>query len=250
VIEPRKLRKLRRKWVRRVGKRLLRSLNGFFGRQSLVGDPAIFEPGLFPFTVELERHWEAIRDECTALLARREDLPHLGRISRESRRISRGSDWKVFLFHGFGHRSERNSTLCPKTSALVDAIPNVTNAWFSILPPHATVPAHSGISRGLLRCHLGLVIPTRRESCYMDIGDQRIVWQEGRCVVFDDMNEHSVTNDTDEFRAILLIDFHRPLPRPAALISRALLAVMGQTAYVRDGYRREMAWEEEFYAPT
>jgi len=250
VIEPWRLGKLRRKWVRRVGKRLLRSLNGFFGRQSLVGDPAIFESGRFPFTLELERNWQAIRDECAGLLAQHQDLPHLGAISRESRRISRGSDWKVFLFHGFGHRSERNCARCPKTAALVDAIPEVTNAWFSILPPRATVPTHSGISRGLLRCHLGLMIPSQRERCYMDIGGERIVWEEGRSVVFDDMNEHSVTNDTNEFRAILLVDFHRPLSRRAALLSRALLAVMRRTAYVRDGYRREMTWEEEFYAST
>jgi beta-hydroxylase len=242
------MRKYRRRAVRRFGKRSLRGLNGFFQRQSLVGDPVVFDTGCFPFTRELERHSSAIQSECRSLLEQREKLPPLGSISLENNRIARESGWRIFMFYGFGYRSDRNCARCPQTAALLDHVPGLQNAWFSILQPRGKVPAHRGITKGLVRCHLGLVIPKEREKCFMSVAGHRVVWEEGRCVVFDDMNEHSVLNDTDEERAILLVDFHRPLRTRGALMSRAMLSLMRRTAYVRDAYRREMAWEEEFYA--
>lgn len=244
---PQQVRQYRRKIIRSLGKKSIRGLNDFLGRQSLVGDPVVFEPEILPFTHKLEADWRAIRDESRAVLAHRDRLPPLAHISPDSRRIAPSEQWKIFIFYGYGHRSERNCNACPRTAAALDRIPGLFNAWFSILSPRASVPRHRGITKGLLRCHLGLIIPEQRDACFMQLGDRRLFWSEGRCQVFDDVRKHSVHNDTDEERVILLLDVHRPLRNTGALVSRALLKVMRKTAYVREAYRNQMEWEEEFY---
>ena len=42
---------------KKFGKRLIRSMSGYFGRQSLIGDPPVFDSSIFPFTAEFEANW-------------------------------------------------------------------------------------------------------------------------------------------------------------------------------------------------
>jgi len=242
------MREFRRKSLKRLGIRTFRGLNGFLGRQSLVGDPPVFDRRSFPCTGPLEARWRGIRDECRRVLDARDRLPLLRTLSRDNQRIAAGDDWKVFVFHGFGYRSKLNCAACPETAAVLDAIPGLENAWFSVLAPHARIPAHRGISKGLVRCHLALIVPRERERCSLRIAGREVFWDEGKCLVFDDMNEHSVRNDTDEERAVLLLDVHRPLRAAGSLVSRGLLGAMRRTAYVREAYRAQVAWEREFYS--
>jgi aspartate beta-hydroxylase len=54
----------------------------------------------------------------------------------------------------------------------------------------------------------------------MRVGDRRVVWQEGRCVVFDDSFEHEVWNSADEPRIVLLFDIvHPDLPSDRRLVA-------------------------------
>ena len=240
-------RKYRRKRVKRVVKWTLRRLNGFFGSHSRVGDPAVFDPRTFAFASALESRWRAIRDECRALLEAEARLPPVQAISPDNKRLGESGLWRVFLFYGFGYRSQRNCLECPQTAAALAAIPGLQNAWFSILEPGCRIPLHRGVSKGLVRAHLGLMVPRDSERCFMAIEDRRIHWQEGHCVVFDDMREHWVRNDSDETRVVLLVDVLRPLGWAAALLHRGLLVAGRRTAYVQDACRRQQAWEEQFY---
>src|SRR5581483_4607720 len=102
------------------------------------------------------------------------------------KRISQGQHWKTFVLYGFGVRSERNCTRCPATAAALARVPGLQTAFFSIIAPGYRIPAHQGVTKGILRVHLGLMVPRERERCFMRVGDQRVVWREGECVVFDD----------------------------------------------------------------
>ena len=102
---------------------------------------------------------------------------------------------------------------CPKTAALLDGIPGLFQAFFSILDGGKSIPAHGGPYRGYLRYHLGLVVPERtprrsgsRTSTY--------TWQEGESILFDDSWEHEVINDCAEDRVVLIVDIRRPMPFP------------------------------------
>lgn len=241
-----RLRKQRRRWVRKLGKKMLRGLFGFLGRQSLVGNPVVFDAAQFPWTAELEAHWRDIRAEVEPLLTFRDRLPNFQDISPDQYKISTDDKWKTYIFYGFGYRSERNCARCPKTAQLLAKIPNLQTAFFSILAPGMHIKAHRGVTKGLLRCHLGLIVPEPRDKCVMRVGDHLCQWEEGKSLVFDDTAQHEVWNETAGERVVLLLDFHRPLRFPGTLVSRALLSGLRMSAYVREARRNEIAWEDRF----
>ena len=70
-------------------------------------------------------------------------------------------DWKIFPLIAYGIRSQPNIDLCPQTWRIVQTIPGLTTAMFSILEPGKRLPPHRGPYNGVLRLHLGLLVPSR-----------------------------------------------------------------------------------------
>lgn len=200
----------------------------------------------FPFVAELEGNWLSVREELDRLLELRQQLPPFHTISPDQARISQGQSWKVFLFWGFGKRSDRNCRICPKTAKLLDRVPGLQSAWFSIISPGYRIPSHRGVTKGILRAHLGLKVPHDYQRCWMDVGDERVIWRAGECVVFDDTWKHSVVNDTDEERVVLIVDFDRPMHWKGVMLHRAMLSGLKLSPYFQDARRNQQAWEETF----
>ena len=236
----------RRQLVRRYGKRAFRRINAFLAAQSLVPDQVVFGAEQFPWVREFEANWQVIRGELERVLRHRDQLPHLYEVSPENTRISADDNWKSFVLYGFGYRSSNNCALCPETSRLLAKVPGLETAFFSILAPGAHIPAHRGLAKGLLRCHLGLMVPTRSDHCRLYLDGIPHAWQEGRVLLFDDTHTHAVQNDTDEDRVVLLFDFERPMTLPGRMTNRALLFLMRRTAYVQDSVRNYLDWEMRF----
>ena len=78
----------------------------------------------------------------------------------------------------------------------------------------------------------------------MEINERNVVWDEGRVVIFDDMNPHEVWNDTDEVRIILLLHLRRPLRFPGSAVRDFLVAALRSSSFVRDGVRNLERWEK------
>src|SRR5262249_39371454 len=168
------LRQTRRRIVKRAGKRIMKASAALIARQSLVADRPLHDPGDYPFIAPLEANWQKIRAELDMLLAQRARLPAFHEISPDQKYISLGDDWKVFILFGFGVAIERNCARCPETARLLRGVPGLQSALFSILAPHYHIPKHRGVTKSLLRAHLGLVIPAQRANCRMRVGDQKI----------------------------------------------------------------------------
>jgi aspartyl/asparaginyl beta-hydroxylase (cupin superfamily) len=233
------------KWLK---KRARPALNRYLARHSLVGDPARFATGVFPWVAELEKNWEPIRDEARRILALREHIPAFQEISPDQYRISNTDEWKTFWYRGFGHRSQVFAELCPETARQVDAIPDVETAFFSILAPGKHIPAHRGVYKGIINCHLGLLIPKERERCRIRVGRKTFSWAGGECRIFDDTRKHEVWNETDEERVVLMIQFQRPLRSPGKQVSRLFLAALARTPYVTVSKRNHIAFEKRLEA--
>jgi beta-hydroxylase len=88
---------------------------------------------------------------------------------------------------------------------LIENIPNLVTAGFSSLRPGTHIAPHTGYPDGVLRCHLGLVVP--ETGCGIRVGDETRHWEVGKCLVFDDTLEHEAWNHSDRTRVILLLDF-------------------------------------------
>jgi len=240
------LRTKRRAFVKNNGRRMLQALDRYLGRASLVGDHPFFPSDLFPCNQALEDNWETIRAELDRLLEYREQIPAFHEISPDQYRISIGDNWRTFILYGFGHKSERSCQQCPETTRILETIPRLQSAWFSILAPRYHIPSHRGVTKGVVRTHLGLLIPRDRERCRIRVGDQVRSWEEGKCLVLDDTFEHEVWNETDEQRVVLIVDVERPLPLPARLLNRGILRAVQLTAYVQDARRNMSSWEDRF----
>ena len=245
-----KFQKARRKFVKRNGRRVLGRLNVLYASQSTVPALPVLPNELFDWLPGLEAGWEAIRREAEAVLRLEEHLPRFYDVAPDQKRISSDDKWLSFALRGFGIRGENAAAMCPETSRALDAIPGVETALFSIMQPGAQVPPHIGITRGVLRCHLGLLVPKNRHDCVIYVDGAPHCWEEGRAFVFDDTFTHSVRNDTDEHRVVLMIDFERPMRPLGRTLHRFALRMMRRTAVVKDAQRLHAEWEKGFLAAT
>jgi beta-hydroxylase len=134
------------------------------------------------------------------------------------------------------------------TSSLLERVPGIQTAFFSILAPGKIVPPHHGITKALIRAHLGLIVPPAPAECFMDVGDVRCSWQDGQVLLFDDTYSHGVSNLGDQMRVVLLFDFLRPMKWPGRLLRWALFSVMRHTPYVQDALRNEARWSRTYYS--
>jgi beta-hydroxylase len=216
--------------------------------QSKVGNPPIYSNAVFPWTRSIEREWRAIRSELDRVLTRKEELPGFHELAADVSTISTDRGWKTYLLAGYGFRSENNIKQCPETWRICQTIPGLITVMFSILEPGKHLPPHRGPYNGVLRLHLGLIIPNPREQLGIRVENELYRWQEGEAVVFDDAYEHEAWNRTAHTRVVLFVDFRKPLRFPANLINWLLLHLAMFTPFIREGIDNQKAWEKKFYA--
>lgn len=226
------------------GERFVRGLEQRIGRQSLVGDEAFFDCEQFPWIAELEANWQTIRRELDGVLQSVHALPNFQDISADQLSITQDNLWKTYFFYGYGFKAEQNCARCPETTRLIEQIPAMKTAFFSILLPHKHIGEHRGPYKGLLRYHLGLKVPQPEIACRLRVGQQTRHWQEGRSLVFDDTFPHEAWNGTDKIRVVLFIDFVRPMRFPDAMLNRLMIQLIAWSPYVQSGKDRVREWED------
>jgi ornithine lipid ester-linked acyl 2-hydroxylase len=193
------------------------------------GDRTFFEPEEFPWVSQIEAEWKSIRCELDALMTRRDKIPNFQDVSKAQKALTEGDQWKTFFFSTFaGKTIDENCAQCPQTARLLQQIPGLRQSMFSILAPRKHIPPHRGPYKGLLRYHLGLMIPGPEGSCRIRVGDNVRSWKEGKSMIFDDSNEHEVWNDTDSYRTVLFVDFVRPTIFPLSVVNRVIIWARGQ----------------------
>jgi aspartyl/asparaginyl beta-hydroxylase (cupin superfamily) len=229
-----------------VGERVLAPIERFIGRRSLVGDATFFELDEFSWVRHIEDNWEVIRDELQQVLTDRDALPNFQDISTDQIEITDDDRWKTYFLYGYGFEAKLGVESCPRTAALMREIPGMTTAMFSILSPRKHILDHRGPYKGVLRYHLGLIVPEHAESCRIRVGDDFRHWEEGKSMVFDDTFNHEVWNDTDETRVVLFVDVLRPLPEPESTINRLIVKAIGYSPFVLDAKRNQEAWERRY----
>jgi ornithine lipid ester-linked acyl 2-hydroxylase len=235
-------------WTIAGGEKILAPIERFIGKRSLVGDATFFDPEQFSWVAHVERNAETIKGELEAVLRDREALPNFQDISKDQLAITDDDRWKTYFLYGYGFKADVGVEACPKTAALMRQIPGMTTAMFSILSPRKHILPHRGPYKGVLRYHLGLVVPQDAESCRIRVGQDIRHWEQGRSLVFDDTFDHEVWNDTDEVRVVLFVDVLRPLPFPESLINNLIVRVIGISPFVLDAKRNQRAWEERYLA--
>ncbi|WP_442811081.1 aspartyl/asparaginyl beta-hydroxylase domain-containing protein [Streptomyces sp. NBC_01217] len=115
------------------------------GAKSKIGDTPFFPHDTFTWAKLLEANWRDIREELDDLLSHREHLPNFQDLSTEQRELSTDDNWKTYFFTGYGISFEGNRTRCPRTATLLDQVPGLSTAFFSVLGPGKRLPEHRGL---------------------------------------------------------------------------------------------------------
>ena len=163
------------------------------------------------------------------------------------RSISSDQNWKTFFLCGYGIKSEEAIRQCPQTWRILQKIPGMKSAMFSIFEPGKHLPPHRGPYNGVLRFHLGLIVPDEPDKIAIRVADTLCHWQEGKALIFDDAYEHEAWNHSDKVRVVLFVDFEKPLRFPGRLTNKAVLNMAVFTPFIREGYKAHKAWEKIFY---
>lgn len=164
---------------------------------------------LFPELTLLRENWQTIREEAAALydngyIAASQQHDDIGFNSF----FRRG--WKRFYLKWYHTPLHSARELCPKTLALIEQIPIINAAMFTLLPKNSFLFKHRDPYAGSLRYHLGLITPNSAE-CRIHVDGQTYYWQDGQDVMFDETFVHHAENTSDQDRIILFCDIQRPL---------------------------------------
>lgn len=211
------------------------------------GDPHIYDPRLFPWAAEIEREWPLIRQELDAVMTFRDQMPSFQEILKEVGAIQSDNNWKTYFLSGIGMDCTANRRRCPETVRLLGKMPGMTTAFFSILSPGKHIPAHRGAWNGILRFHLGLMVPQPHERVKIRIGNDYYSWREGEALIFDDTFNHEVWNDTEGYRVVLFVDFARPLWQPFHWLNERFINLGALAPFLREAGEKQKRWQDAFW---
>lgn len=166
--------------------------------------PAFYNPAIFPELQPLKDNWKAIRDE---ILAYEKELGILKDMDSHTPPDNTENQWSHTYLLSYLRVFHKNRKKFPFFSSIIDQIPNCTYATISILPPNTDIKPHYGDTNGIVRTHLGLVIPAPYPEIAIKVGDQERGWTEGELLCFTIVNKHEVWNRSNFRRYIVILDF-------------------------------------------
>jgi aspartyl/asparaginyl beta-hydroxylase (cupin superfamily) len=215
------------------------ALNCFNALVPVAQYPFFHEPSgpVLPFHEALLAEFGEVLRET--ILIKGKDMPmcELDNIQREG--LGRDQRWRVYWIKAFGMQRD---TLCPTITRIVSQHPQIFNVMLSRLEPGMKIRAHQGPFRGVMRYHLGLLVPKGYVGLRVanKTEEQEYRWKPGEGVLFDDTNYHMAWNYSDEDRVVLFADVLRDDLAPEVLAQRdEMLARLSASAGV-EGIRESI----------
>jgi aspartyl/asparaginyl beta-hydroxylase (cupin superfamily) len=167
--------------------------------------PAFPDPARFSFVPVLEAAFARILAELRALPADTFVPSPDSLTAVDGEHDENGWTWCVLVAEPASDDAAGNLARCPATARALAAVPGLANAGFSLFRPGTSLYPHHGERRGVLRCHLGLVVPDGDVGIAAGGSTRR--WRAGRCLVLDDTFEHTAWNRAAADRVVLLATF-------------------------------------------
>ena len=222
-------------------------VEGLVAKFSIYGDPPVYDLKTFNWVKGVEADWRKVRAELDQVMKYRDAMPSFQEIVKEVGMIQSDDQWKTFFLKGVGMDCAENAQRCPETMKVLGRIPGCTTGFFSILSPRKHVPNHRGAWAGVLRLHMGLLVPEPAHMCRIRIANEVHAWTEGKCIIFDDTYNHEVWNDTDGYRVVLFVDFARPLRWPLNVLNEWIMNLAALAPFLREAQGKQKASEKRFW---
>lgn len=163
---------------------------------------------------EIQNNWEVIREEVVNLYRQRyfelTKKPGSQAFYDIGFRTFFKYGWSRFYLKWYGYTHDSAKKLCPNTVRILEQIPSVNGAMFSILPVNGQLTRHLDPLACSLRYHLGLDTPNS-DDCFINVDGVSYSWRNGKALLFDETYPHYARNDSDQYRLILMCDVDRPM---------------------------------------
>jgi hypothetical protein len=117
-----------------------------------------------------------------------------------------GGKWSLIYLKSFNRLFKNNRQSFPVTTKVLDSIPNCVLSSISILPPNTEIAPHYGDTNGIVRVHLGVIVPESYPLIGMRVGDQEKGWAEGELLCFINVQKHNVWNRSNQRRYVIMMD--------------------------------------------
>ncbi|MDK2596626.1 aspartyl/asparaginyl beta-hydroxylase domain-containing protein [Pseudoalteromonas obscura] len=175
---------------------------------------AFVDAGQFEGLAILQDNWQEISKEVN-------NLYHLGYFEKTTNKDNLSFydvgfrtfykyGWSKFYCTWYGTTLNSAKELCPNTIKLLEQIPSVNGAMFTILPAGSKLTRHLDPIACSFRYHLALDTPNSSD-CFINVDGKKQAWRNGEAFIFDETYLHFVENNTDKPRLILMCDIERPL---------------------------------------
>lgn len=168
----------------------------------------------YPWAKDLEDNWETVKAELEAVIGLTdEELKAKGSLSWMGAQYGAaeayGVEWKTLGLCDRGTWDHDNTRLFPNTCRLLrkSRVP-VMEAFFAKMPAQTQIQPHSDNTNFVLTAHLGLKVP--EEKCWINVGDTRNDWKNGKVILMDTSYYHEAFNTADEDRYVLILRVWHP----------------------------------------
>lgn len=201
--------------------------------------PVLDKQRYFPGYTRFEENFPEIQRECRKLMDEIHAIPQFHELMREQADLSEygGKYWRMFVLRAYGVDNVPNLERCPAIAALLKDRSEILSATLSFLEGRKRIPAHRGPFRGILRFHLGVVVPRLADgssSSPLMIDGKVYPLEEGQTILWDDTYMHAAWNESDGIRAALLLDIARPsLPWHLAALNWLIIKAIGLAIRLR-----------------
>lgn len=186
--------------------------------------------------------WPAIRSEWDAFVASGGRLPLIDEVIDEHQ--GNEGPWHAGLLVAKG-RPCGVAKRFPVTIGVLERLPGLRSALWSVLDSGTELPEHTGPNAGVLRYHLGV-------RCGDDAGlrvlDEVVPYADGRSVLFDDTVAHAAWNRGSEPRVTLFCEIERPLAPVLRWRNRAVQVVLSLDPRYRLAPRRAAELDQRLNA--
>lgn len=214
----------------------------FVSRDGYLGDaPSFYDNAEFNWVKEIEEKSSEVLSELNLLLSD-------GTRKRsyfDKKIVKRPGSWKTIPLFWWGAKFFKNTSKTPVTTSLLERIPGMVSASFNLLEPNAEILPHNGDTDAIVRCHLGLVIPSQLPDAGFEVNGESRSWESKKLLMFSDAHIHRAWNYSAEERVVLLLDIVLPsyIGKKRRVSSRVLASLFFQSISQKLKFLRKMPKE-------
>jgi aspartyl/asparaginyl beta-hydroxylase (cupin superfamily) len=163
----------------------------------------------------IEQHVDIIRSEFLSIMQNRLLIPYAHTKTENDIVVVIKTGWSGFLLKDKNKWIEKNCEHAPETSRLLKSFFELENQpkgtfGFSVVHKNTIISPHTNkIGEGIRHRHqlcIDPIIELNKEDIYLKVNGVVRTWNYGTVISFDDGYTHTVTNNTEHDRAVLIYD--------------------------------------------